>query len=78
METLVLYISDGNRFDFKRLIRMTKNRASRGANFSSMRIIIPDGHAIEKELSILREHVAHVECSIIGDKLPAWDDVAGE
>ena len=78
METLVLYIWYGNRFYFKRLIRMTKNRAARGADFSSIRIIIPDGHAIEKPLSILREHVAHVQCSIIGDEQPAWDDVAGE
>ena len=78
METLVLYFWDVNRFYFKPLVRMMKNRASRGVNFSSMRIIIPGGHAMEKELSKLREHVEHVECSIIGDEQLSWDDVTGE
>ena len=59
MEELVLYIDRGDE-SLTELINMTKNRASRGAKLSSIKIVSLHGIIPEKAVSELKEHVAYV------------------
>ena len=79
MEELVVYIKIWYQFDVEILIRMTKNRASRGAKLSSITFVDLDAsYGPRGEVFKLREHVTHVEYRV-EDTLPAWDiDIPGD
>ena len=66
-------------FDVDSLLDMTKNRASRGAKLSSIRLIGLRRLELEAETEVLklREYVTHVEYRV-GDIQPEWDDVHSE
>ena len=76
MEELVLYIKIWDVFDIRFLIKMAKNRASRGAKLSSITFVDRGGHGLREEALKLGEHVTHVEYRV-DDTLPAWDDIPG-
>ena len=76
MEELVLYIKIWDVFDIRFLIKMAKNRASRGAKLSLIRFVDRRGRGLREEALKLGEHVTHVEYRV-DDTLPAWDDIPG-
>ena len=79
MEELVLYINPKDE-SLTDLIRMTKNRASRGAKLPSLKIISLHGRIPEEAVSWIEEageHVAHLEHGFSNDD-PAWDQIPGE
>ena len=59
------------------LLEMVKQRGSRDARLSTITIICPQGLIPAEKVSVLREHVASVECRF-DDELPRWDAVPGE
>jgi hypothetical protein len=73
LEELVLYPQDRSLFDVEHLIRMVKNRTSRGAILSSITLVDISGNWQEEEMFRLREHVTHVEYRV-GGVMPHWDD----
>ena len=77
LKKLVLYVKHWSLASAILLIRMAKNRASRGAKFSSITVIEVGDPALGELLSRLKEHVTHVEHRS-DDARPAWDDVPGE
>ena len=79
MEELTLYIRDwGGEFKVEHLIRMAKNRASRGAKLPSITMVNQDGSPPEiGELSKLREYVVHVVCKAEDFGRPEWDYIPG-
>lgn len=77
MEELILYIDSPDQFYPKHLIKMARNRATRGAKLSAITLVDLGQHLPEKEVLKLREHVTHVEYRT-GGASPDWDDVPGE
>ena len=77
IEELVLYVNSWSKVDAGPLIRMAKNRASRRARLSSIKLVCRSGQGQrEREVSELKEHVTHVEYRV-DEVIPAWDDVPG-
>ena len=76
MEELVFYIKFWYPIDIQLLIRMAKNRASRGAKLPSITFVDRSGCGLREEALKLREHVTHVEYRVDGTP-PAWDDFPG-
>jgi hypothetical protein len=75
IEELVLYFQDRSLLDVEHLIRMAKNRASRGAKLPSVTLVDMSSNGLKEEILELREHVTHVEYRV-GDALPLWDDIS--
>ena len=77
MEELVLYAEFLPPFYVDDLIKMAKNRASRGVKLPSITIVDMSGGKQVKGVFKLRDHVTHVEYRVGGSE-HAWDDVPGE
>ena len=75
MENLILYAKHWSLSSVVPLVRMAKNRASRGAKLSSIMIVGLDDPVLREVLE-LKEHVTHMEHR--DDGWPAWDDVPGD
>jgi hypothetical protein len=75
LEELVLYVESQNAFNIPELIRMAKERASRGVKLSSITIIGLGELVSGKEVFKLREHVARVDYRV-EEEPPEWDDIA--
>ena len=76
LEEVTLYIRPQDMFHSSHLIRMAKNRASRGAGLLSLTIVGLGELVPGKEVFDLRKYVKRVECSI-EDEPPMWDDCSG-
>jgi len=77
MEELIMYLEYRSPFEIEHIIKMARNRASRGAKLSSITIVTWGVRFPREDVFKLREHVKHVEYRVV-DTLPDWDDVAGE
>ena len=77
MKELVLYVYSLLLLNLELLIRMAKNRASRGTKLPLIRIISQGPMVPEEEMIRLREHVTTVGYSI-DDAFPAWDNTSYE
>ena len=74
MEELVVCIHPEGEFHVRELIRMVKNRASRGAKLLSVKIVSVGVLVAGEEVEELREHVVHAEY-LVDNKLPHWDGI---
>lgn len=74
LEMLVFHIKQWDQFYVRYLIRMVKNRASRGVRLRSIMIVGPGGLMSEKEVLELREHVTYVEYKV-SYREPPWDGI---
>ena len=74
LEELILYVKTRNGFQIPELMRMAKERASRGAKLRSITIVGLGDLLPGKEVFKLREHVTHVEYRV-GENAPKWDSV---
>ena len=75
LEELVLYVESQNAFNIPELMRMAKERASRGVKLSSIAIIGLGELVSGKEVFKLREHVTRVDYRV-EEEPPEWDDIA--
>ena len=73
LEEVILYIKKREELGLKRLLAMAKERDSKGARLSTIRIISTEGFASAKEVFKLRDHVTRVKYRL-DDVVPAWDD----
>ena len=73
LEELVLYIRSEERLCLKRLLPMAKERSSKGAGLSTIKIISMKEFVSAEEVFKLRAHVTRVEYRL-DDIVPAWDD----
>ena len=73
LEEVILYIKKREELCLKRLLAMAKERDSKGARLSTIRIISTEGFASAKEVFKLRDHVTRVKYRL-DDVVPAWDD----
>ena len=78
MEELVFYVRHWFLLSVEHLVRMAKNRASRGAKLSSITLVDLGGLGPEKEVSELREHVTNLVYRVDRCSSPAWDDIPGD
>ena len=76
MEELILSVRFWYVFDIVFLIRMAKNRASRGAKLSSIMLIDRSGCGPRGEALKLKKYATHVEYRV-DDTPPTWDDIPG-
>ena len=74
MEELVVYIAIKGEFHVEELVRMAKNRASRGGKLSSIKIVYPGVLMRGEEVKKLRKHVMHAEC-LVDNRPHRWDSV---
>jgi hypothetical protein len=78
MKELVIYFYYPFLVDFNYLVTVAKNRASKGARFSSVTIVDVNCIGENCDLPILREYVTHVKWILRRSKLPRWDLIAGD
>ena len=76
MEELVLYVQNRTLLNVEHLVMMAKNRSSRGARLSSIRLVDLGGVGRREEILQLREDVTRVGCRV--GKTPAWDQIPDE
>lgn len=76
LEELVIYTESWSLSKVELLIKMAKNRASRGSKLSSFTFVDLCGLDLREEVLKLREHAMHVEYRVDGAP-PAWDDITG-
>ena len=77
MEKLVLFVDSPSQICVWRLVRMAKNRASRGAKLSLVKVVDLGDLKLGRKVSGLSKHVMGVKYRV-GGMLPAWDAVPGE
>ena len=75
MENLVFYAKSLSLLSVASLIKMAKNRVSRGAKLSSITIVEPGGPV--PRVFELRKYVTRMDHRI-DDAWPAWDDIPGD
>ena len=78
LQEFALYTSPSCRQPYtRRLIKMAKNRASRGAKLSLITVVDLCGSTLMGEVFELREYVTRVDYRV-GSEAPKWDDIPGE
>jgi hypothetical protein len=77
LEELVLYIKSKDRFCINELLEMVKERASRGAELSTITIVCPREFVPAREVLKLRGHVSSVEYRL-DDVVPDWDSIPND
>ena len=77
LEELVLYIKNKDRFCINELLEMVKERASRGAELSTITIVCSREFVPAKEVLKLRGYVSSVEYRL-DDVVPDWDSIPND
>ena len=73
LEELILYIKKKEQLCIKELLEMTKERDSKGARLSTIKIVSAEAFVSAKKVLKLRDRVTRVEYRL-DDIVPAWDD----
>ena len=74
LEELVLYIPNKDWFCINEILEMAKERASSGAELSTITIISLEAFVPAKEVLKLKKHVSRVEYRL-DDAIPEWDAI---